>query len=59
MTTAEAVPCPGKRTVAQQIAQSSPKPTAGASQDHRLIPQRPKAACPNASDAPHTASTAA
>ena len=56
---AEIVPCPGSRTVPQQTAQSSASPTAGDSQDHRRRPQSAIAACPIASEAAHTASTAA
>ncbi len=38
-TTAETTPSPGIRTVAQQTAQSSASPTAGASHDHWRRPQ--------------------
>ena len=59
IASAAIVPSPGSRAVAQQIAQSSANPTAGASQDQRLAPQSASAACPIASEAPQTARTAA
>ncbi len=59
ITIAETTPCPGIRTVAQQIAQTKARPTAGESQDQRLTPQSAIAACPRASEAAQTASTAA
>ena len=58
-TTAETAPCPGRRTVPQQTAQSKASPTAGASHDQRRTPQSAIAAWPIASEAAQTASTAA
>ncbi len=58
-TIAETMPCPDRRTVAQQIAPSRPRPIAGDSHDQRRPPQSATAACPMAGEAAHTATTAA
>src|ERR1041384_4488361 len=55
----EVIPLPGRRTVPQQTAQSSANPTAGESHDQCRAPQSAMAACPIASEEPHTASAAA
>ncbi len=57
-TIAEIVPSPGRRTVPQQTAPSSARPTAGESQDQRRCPQSPTAAWPSASEEPQIANTA-
>jgi hypothetical protein len=56
--TAEPAPCPGSRTVPQQIAQSRASPTAGESHDQRLTPQSAIAACPIANEEAQTSSAA-
>jgi len=57
--TAEMTPSPGSLTVAQQIAETSARPTAGASQFQRSTPHSASAAWPIASDEPPIANTAA
>ena len=46
-----AAPSPGSRTVPQATAVSTPRPTAGASQDHSRLPQAANSACPTTSEA--------
>ena len=54
---AETTPFPGIRTVAQQSAQISARPTAGESQDHSRRPQSAIAAWPTRSEEAQTART--
>ena len=43
---ADAVPSPGSRTVPHATAVTIPRPTAGASHDHRRAPQTANSPCP-------------